>query len=69
MGDFVRMTIAVPKDAYARLQESARREMRQPRQQAHWLLYQALGVEPGQAGKKRSRVEVRQDLSDAAAVS
>lgn len=44
MSDFVRMTIAIPKDAYARLRESAQQEMRQPRQQAHWLLYQSLGL-------------------------
>ncbi len=44
MSDYVRMTIAVPKDAYDRLRESAHRDMRQPRQQAHWLLYQALGL-------------------------
>jgi hypothetical protein len=44
MSDYVRMTIAVPKEAYNRLRESAQRDMRQPRQQAHWLLYQALGL-------------------------
>jgi len=44
MSDIVRMTIAVPRDAYNRLRESAQRDMRQPRQQAHWLLYQALGL-------------------------
>lgn len=44
MSNYVRMTIAVPKEAYSRLREIAQREMRQPRQQAHWFLYQALGL-------------------------
>lgn len=44
MSDYVRMTIAIPKDAYARLRDLAQRDMRQPRQQAHWLLYQSLGL-------------------------
>lgn len=44
MSDYVRMTMAVPKEVYSLLRESGQREMRQPRQQAHWLLYQALGL-------------------------
>lgn len=53
MSDIVRMTIALPKDAYARLREDGRRELRQPRQQAHWLLYKALGITPGKEKANR----------------
>jgi hypothetical protein len=68
MSEYVRMTIAVPKDAYNRLRESAQREMRQPRQQAHWLLYKALGVEPdaNQSTNANRASEVFADPSTAA---
>jgi hypothetical protein len=46
MSDIARITIALPREAYERLSESAKRDMRQPRQQALWLLYQALGLVP-----------------------
>ena len=70
MSEYVRMTIAVPKDAYNRLRESAQREMRQPRQQAHWLLYQALGVTPDVNQTNANRASaIRQDSTTGTAAN
>lgn len=44
MRDYTRITVALSKDEFTALRETAAKEYRHPREQARWLLRQVLGI-------------------------